>query len=128
MVTALAPAGGGDGIRDDGAQIPGLGVHPRRLGTTRRAKPHPHPGAGLHRHHPRPPLADDGRNRPRPVDGRDSKKGDEGEWVGELMGLGSLIISAELQVSFRPEAAIEIFLIFNASQHARLQNEGEAAM
>ena len=44
------------------------------------------------------------------------------------MGLGSLIISAELQVSFRPEAAIEIFLIFNASQHARLQNEGEAAM
>jgi exodeoxyribonuclease V alpha subunit len=47
------PAGrGGDGLGDDGAQVPGIGVRAHRAGAAAAGQPGAHARAGLHRHHP----------------------------------------------------------------------------
>ncbi len=62
---AQPPAGGGNRVRHDSAQVTGLGIHPHRAAAARCSQPHPDARAGLHRHHPRQALADPGGNRTR---------------------------------------------------------------
>jgi len=64
---AFPPVRGRNRVRDDGTQIPRLGVLAHRPIATANAQPNSDPRAGLHRPHPRPRLAHANRSQTRGI-------------------------------------------------------------